>query len=72
MIAQIANGGFKIKPSFNANDQFLFGDKIIQNDDDLKLIQDALDVATNSGAVRRIVPDLKEILSIVEKLELLR
>ena len=47
MIAQIANGGFKIKPSFNANDQFLFGEKIIQNDDDLKLIQDALDVATN-------------------------
>ena len=47
MIAQIANGGYKIKPSFNANDQFLFGEKIIQNDGHLKLIQDSLDVATN-------------------------
>ena len=31
MTAQIANGGYKIRPSFNANDQFLFGEKIIQN-----------------------------------------
>ena len=47
MIAQIANGGYKIKPSFNANDQFLFGEKIIQNDEHLKLIKASLDAATN-------------------------
>ena len=54
MIAQIANGGYKIKPSFNANDQFLFGEKIIQNDDHLKIIQDSLNVATNEWRVHRI------------------
>ena len=63
MIAQIANGGYKIKPSFNANDQFLIGEKIIQNDDHLKFIQDALNVATNewrgTSYNSRIKGDLK-------------
>ena len=47
MIAQIANGGYQIKPSFNSNNQFLLGEKIIQNDEHLKLIQESLNVATN-------------------------
>ena len=61
MIAQIANGGYKIKSSFNAMDEFLFGEKIIQNDDHLKFIQNALDVSTNEGVEHRIARGLKEI-----------
>ena len=57
MIAQIANGGYKIKPSFNANDQFLFGEKIIQNDDHLKIIQDHLTLRLTNGVVHRIALD---------------
>ena len=63
MIAQIANGGYKIKPSFNNNDQFLFGEKIIENGDHLKLIQESLNVATNewkgTSYRSRIKGDLK-------------
>ena len=63
MIAQIANGGFKIKPSLNANDNFKFGEKIIENDDHLKIIKDSLDVATNewkgTSYNSRIKGDLK-------------
>ncbi len=47
MIAQLANGGYKIKPSFNAKDDFNLGEKIIKNDDHLKLIHEALVSATN-------------------------
>ena len=63
MIAQIANGGFKIKPSLNANDNFELGEKIIENDDHLKIIKDSLDVATNewkgTSYNSRIKGDLK-------------
>jgi penicillin-binding protein 2 len=63
MIAQIANGGFKIKPSLNANDIFELGEKIIENDDHLKIIKDSLDVATNelkgTSYNSRIKGDLK-------------
>ena len=63
MIAQIANGGFKIKPSLNANDNFELGEKIIENDDHLKTIKDSLDVATNewkgTSYNSRIKGDLK-------------
>jgi len=63
MIAQIANGGFKIKPSLNANDNFELGIKIIENDDHLKIIKDSLVVATNewkgTSYNSRIKGDLK-------------
>lgn len=63
MIAQIANGGFKIKPSLNANDNFKIGEKIIENDNHLKIIKDSLDVATNewmgTSYKSRIKGDLK-------------
>jgi len=63
MIAQIANGGFKIKPSLNADDNFELGEKIIENDDHLKIIKDSLDVATNewkgTSYNSRIKGDLK-------------
>ncbi|EMH80464.1 peptidoglycan glycosyltransferase [alpha proteobacterium HIMB114] len=63
MIAQIANGGFKIKPSLNANDNFELGEKIIENEDHLKIIKDSLDVATNewkgTSYNSRIKGDLK-------------
>jgi len=63
MIAQIANGGFKIKPSLNANDNFELGEKIIENDDHLKIIKDSLVVATNewkgTSYNSRIKGDLK-------------
>ena len=63
MIAQIANGGFKINPSLNANDNFELGEKIIENDDHLKIIKDSLDVATNewkgTSYNSRIKGDLK-------------
>ena len=63
MIAQIANGGFKIKPSLNAKDNFELGEKIIENDDHLKIIKDSLDVATNewkgTSYKSRIKGDLK-------------
>ena len=63
MVAQIANGGFKIKPSLNANDNFELGEKIIENDDHLKIIKDSLDVATNewrgTSYNSRIKGDLK-------------
>ena len=63
MIAQIANGGFKIKPSLNANDNFELGEKIIENDDHLKMIKESLDVATNewkgTSYNSRIKGDLK-------------
>ena len=63
MIAQIANGGFKIKPSLNANDNFELGEKIIENEDHLKIIKESLDVATNewkgTSYNSRIKGDLK-------------
>jgi len=63
MITQIANGGFKIKPSLNANDNFELGEKIIENEDHLKIIKDSLDVATNewkgTSYNSRIKGDLK-------------
>ena len=63
MIAQIANGGFKIKPSLNANDNFELGEKIIVNEDHLKIIKKSLDVATNewkgTSYNSRIKGDLK-------------
>ena len=63
MIAQIANGGFKIKPSLNANDNFELGEKIIENEDHLKTIKESLDVATNewkgTSYSSRIKGDLK-------------
>lgn len=63
MIAQIANGGFKIKPSLNANDNFELGEKIIENEDHLKIIKNSLDVATNewkgTSYKSRIKGDLK-------------
>jgi len=63
MITQIANGGFKIKPSLNANDNFELGEKIIENDDHLKIIKDSLYVATNewkgTSYNSRIKGDLK-------------
>tara|TARA_X000000950_G_scaffold35883_1_gene38379 strand:+ start:592 stop:2439 length:1848 start_codon:yes stop_codon:yes gene_type:complete len=63
MIAQIANGGFKIKPSLNANDNFELGEKIIENDVHLKIIKDSLDIATNewkgTSYNSRIKGDLK-------------
>jgi len=63
MIAQIANGGFKIKPSLNANDNFELGEKIIENEDHLKIIKNSLDVATNewkgTSYNSRIKGDLK-------------
>ena len=63
MIAQIANGGFKIKPSLNANDNFELGEKIIENDVHLKIIKDSLDIATNerkgTSYKSRIKGDLK-------------
>ena len=63
MIAQIANGGFKIQPSLNANDNFELGEKIIENDVHLKIIKDSLDVATNerkgTSYNSRIKGDLK-------------
>ena len=49
MIAQIANGGFKIKPSLNANDNFELGEKIIENEDHLKIIKESLDILPMSG-----------------------
>ena len=63
MIAQIANGGFKIQPSLNANDNFELGEKIIENDVHLKIIKDSLDIATNerkgTSYKSRIKGDLK-------------
>lgn len=63
MIAQIANGGFKIQPSLNANDNFELGEKIIENDVHLKIIKDSLDIATNewkgTSYNSRIKGDLK-------------
>jgi len=63
MIAQIANGGFKIKPSLNSKDNFEFGEKIIENDNHLKVIKESLDVATNewkgTSYSSRIKGDLK-------------
>ncbi|MCI5054347.1 MAG: penicillin-binding protein 2 [Pelagibacteraceae bacterium] len=63
MIAQIANGGFKIKPSLNASDNFELGEKIIENNDHLKIIKDSLEVATNewkgTSYNSRIKGDLK-------------
>ena len=47
MIAQIANGGYSIKPSFNKKEKFVLGEKIIKNDLHLYAIQDSLNVATN-------------------------
>ena len=63
MIAQIANGGFKIQPSLNVNDNFELGEKIIENDVHLKIIKDSLDIATNerkgTSYKSRIKGDLK-------------
>ena len=63
MIAQIANGGFEIKPSLNANDSFELGEKIIENEDHLKIIKESLNVATNewkgTSYNSRIKGDLK-------------
>ncbi|MEK9680966.1 MAG: penicillin-binding protein 2 [Pelagibacteraceae bacterium] len=63
MIAQIANGGYKIKPSFNAKNVFELNEKIIENDEHLKIIHDALNVATNewkgTSYKSRIKGDLK-------------
>ena len=47
MIAQIANGGYSIKPSFDAKSEFELGEKIIDKDLNLYAIKDALNVATN-------------------------
>ncbi len=47
MIAQIANGGYRIKPSLDMSDEFLLGEKIVKNDDHLEIIKDALYSATN-------------------------
>ena len=63
MIAQIGNGGFAITPSFNVNDSFEFGEKLIEKDEHLKFLQDALYVATNeykgTSYSSRIKGDLK-------------
>ena len=63
MIAQIGNGGFAITPSFNVNDNFKFGEKLIEKDEHLKFLQDALYVATNeykgTSYKSRIKGDLK-------------
>ena len=47
MIAQIANGGFAIQPSFDAEQEFLLGEKIIKSDLHLYAIKDSLNLATN-------------------------
>ncbi|MBL61052.1 MAG: penicillin-binding protein 2 [Candidatus Pelagibacter sp.] len=63
MIAQIANGGFKIQPSFNLLDEFALGEKIIENQKHLEILQDSLNVATNewkgTSYKSRIIGDLK-------------
>ena len=47
MIAQIANGGYSIQPSFDRSQKFELGKKIINNDLHLHAIRDSLNVATN-------------------------
>jgi len=47
MMAQIANGGFKINPTFDENKKSEFGEKTVVSDDHLKVIKEALFLATN-------------------------
>ncbi len=47
MVAQIANGGYEIKPSFLKNDDYTLNNKIIKNDDHLKIILESMNAATN-------------------------
>ena len=47
MMTQLANGGFKVSPTFDGNKEIQPNEKIINNDEHLKIIMNALFAATN-------------------------